>query len=97
MNLRKTKDVPRKFVNKIEEFIISQPRHSNDVVAELSKETGIPTVTLWHYRKNKVQPKVEAALKIASFFGATVEDLFIYSTHKTVSTKRKPKHKSVTK
>lgn len=94
MNLRKTKDVPKKFQNKIEELIIAQPKHPNEVVTELSSFTGIPAITLWHYRKNKVQPKVEAALKIADFFGTSVENLFMYSKHKTVSTKRNSKHKT---
>ena len=97
MNLRKSNNVPKKFQNKIEELIMAQPKHPNEVVAELSKYTGIPAVSLWQYRRNIVQPKVEAALKIASFFGTTVENLFMYSSHKTVSVKRLPKHKPVIK
>lgn len=41
----------------------------------VSKETGIPSSTFTDWKKGKSKPKLEKLMKIAKFFGVSVEEL----------------------
>ena len=42
---------------------------------QVSKDTGIPRSTLSEFNAGKYIPKVDKLLKLAEYFGVTVEDL----------------------
>ena len=85
--------MPKVFQNKIEVLIQSMTAHPDEVIAKIIENTGIKYGALYNYRKNISQPPVEAAFKLAAFFQCTVEDMFVYVTHKSVTQNGKSKVK----
>lgn len=65
----------RKKVKKLYELFEKLLREHKTTIYRVSKDTGIPQTTLYEWKAGKSTPKVDKLLKIAQYFGVSLEYL----------------------
>jgi putative transcriptional regulator len=65
-------------------------RAIHDLTQEtLAEKVGVTRQTIHAIEKGKYDPSLELAFKLAKFFEAQIEDIFLYEDHKVSNSEKK--------